>query len=282
MEASVKAKEAEIAEQLQAHSDKDARLASLTSRLDDSAALKALVTELRAELEARDTQIAGLLIEVEQHAAANAEKAAGIAELAATAALVPQLKASLEAQGNHMAELAGQLEQHAAAQAEKNTQIAQLAAAQAKTETPKARPSPSAGFYEVPPAATPAHQPPQNHVLEFEKRIADLRAIEAKKDEEISKLNNRLADLEKQPDPDVRRQILFSAKNAELTHFRAVLNSLFQPLNPDEVAQRAYSYAQERHFQGGSPVEDWTRAERDSHFVRLAQAWESTRPGTMF
>ena len=80
----------------------------------------------------------------------------------------------------------------------------------------------------------------------------------------------------------MRRQILMSGKNAELTHLRGILNALFQPLAHDEIAQRAYSYAQERGFSGGSPTEDWIRAERDAHFARLAHAWESTRTGTMF
>jgi DUF2934 family protein len=133
-------------------------------------------------------------------------------------------------------------------------------------------------FYEVTPVAiaSSSHEPRPDPAREVEKRI------EASKDAEIQKLQTRLAEIERQPDPDVRRQILLSGKNAELTQLRSVLNSLFQPLSHEEVAQRAYSFAQERGFSGGSPTEDWMRAERDAHFGRLAFAWESTRAGTMF
>jgi len=62
-----------------------------------------------------------------------------------------------------------------------------------------------------------------------------------------------------------------------------VLNSLLQPLNQDDVALRAYNYAKERGFQGGSENEDWLRAERDVQHQRLAAAWDTTRGGgTMF
>ena len=133
-------------------------------------------------------------------------------------------------------------------------------------------------FYEVTPVevAHSSQKPRPDPARDVEKRV------EASKDAEIQKLRAHLAEIEKQPDPDVRRQILLSGKNAELTQLRSVLNSLFQPLSHDEVAQRAYSFAQERGFSGGSPMEDWVRAERDAHFGRLAFAWESTRAGTMF
>jgi len=289
LEAALKEKNAEIAEHWQMHSDKDARLASLAGRIGELEAaaqrmpqLQAEHAELWAAVEAKDTQIAGLTHEVDQHAAANAERTAGITELAAMAALVPQLKVDLAT--------------HAAALEEKEALIAELVAAnKVKAETTRAEPlkaraaaaSASSGFYEVTPAAAVGYQAlqnhsPQNHVLEFEKRIEDLRNTEARKDAEISKLSGRLAEIEVQADPDVRRQILFAAKNAELMHMRGVLSSLFQPPDQDEIARRAYSYAEARQFQGGSPVEDWVRAERDSHFVRLASAWESTRAGTMF
>jgi len=138
----------------------------------------------------------------------------------------------------------------------------------------------SVGFYD-PNVVTPA-PPPQGHVRELEKRIEELRAVEESKNKEISQLRGHLASIETQPDPDARRQILSAAKNAEISHLRSVLNSLFEPLKQGEVAGRAYSYAEERGFQGGSPNEDWLRAERDLHFGRLAFAWESCRTGTMF
>jgi len=133
----------------------------------------------------------------------------------------------------------------------------------------------SSRFYEATPVEAPRPAPP-DPAREFDK------SVQASKDAEIEKLRTHLAEIEKQPDPDVRRQILLSGKNAELTHMRSILSSLFQPLSHDEIAQRAYSYAQQRGFFGGSPTEDWLRAERDSHFSRLAFAWESTRAGTMF
>jgi hypothetical protein len=36
----------------------------------------------------------------------------------------------------------------------------------------------------------------------------------------------------------------------------------FKPAH-EEIARRAYLYAESRGFQGGSPEEDWLRAERD-------------------
>ena len=124
---------------------------------------------------------------------------------------------------------------------------------------------------------------PQDHVLQFEKRIEELRNIESSKDAELATLRSKLAELEAAPDADAKRQILFTAKNAELTQLRGVLNSLFLPINQDEIALRAYNYAKDRGFQEGSATEDWLRAERDAHHNRLAAAWESTRGGpTMF
>jgi hypothetical protein len=119
-------------------------------------------------------------------------------------------------------------------------------------------------------------------VLAFEKRIEELRGIESSKNDEIAKLRSTLTDVEEAPDPNTKRQILFSAKTAELTHLRSLVNSLFQPIGHDEIATRAYGYAKERGFGSGSAMEDWLRAERDSHFNRLAYVWESTRSGTMF
>jgi hypothetical protein len=152
-------------------------------------------------------------------------------------------------------------------------------AAQLNPEPLRARAAAVASrFYEVTPVAIAgsSHESRPDPAREVDKRV------EVSKDATIEKLQTRLAEIEKQPDPDVRRQILLSGKNAELTHLRSVLNSLFLPLNHDDVAQRAYSFAQERGFSGGSPTEDWMRAERDAHFGRLAFAWESTRAGTMF
>ena len=304
LEASARDKDAEIAEHVQAHADKDVRLASLVSRIVDLEPVARRVPQL-------ETQIA-------QHTVAHVEKDAHISELAPLAALVPELKASLQAQGAQVADLSAQLEQHAALQTEKDAHIGTLLSRlselqplasanaaltaelesvkqqrlavmaeleQAKAEPLKARAAAaSMGFYDASNggATSVTREGPQDEVRKFERRIEDLRKREVAKDEEIAKLQSRLTDVETALDPDTRRQIVLSAKNAELAQLRGMLNSLFQPLNHDEVALRAYCYAQERGFNGGSPTEDWLRAERDSHFSRLASAWESTRPGTMF
>ena len=140
------------------------------------------------------------------------------------------------------------------------------------------------GFYDVTegrPAPTSA--PAQDHVAEFEKRIEELRGIESAKDAEIASLRSKIAEIEAAPDPDARRQILFTAKNAELTSLKSVLNTLLQPVSQDDIALRAFNYAKERGFKGGSESEDWLRAERDVHYARLASACESTRGGgTMY
>jgi hypothetical protein len=229
-----------------------------------------------------------------------ARSKARIAELAPLAALVPGLRANLEAQGAHIADLSAQLEQHAAADAEKDAHIgallgrmegvnrdylaAVLELEQAKAEPLKARAAAaSMGFYDTGNGGMThtVRGAPRDDVREFEKRIEELRSIEASKNDEIAKLRSRLTDVDSAPDPDMRRQILFSAKSSELTHLKGILNSLFLPLSHNEIAVRAYLYAEQRGFSGGSPTEDLFRAERDAHFSRLANAWESTRPGTM-
>ncbi len=140
------------------------------------------------------------------------------------------------------------------------------------------------GFYDVNEGkAQPVAPAVQDHVAEFEKRVEELSKAQAAKDAEIASLRSKIAEIEAAPDTDARRQILFTAKNAELTNLKGVLNSLLQPINQDDVALRAYNYAKERGFQGGSENEDWLRAERDVQHQRLAAAWETTRGGgTMF
>jgi cell division protein FtsB len=184
----------------------------------------------------------------------------------------PARLADLE--GTHAAFLASRTEEEAKLKA----RIAELE----NSEPLKARAAAATvGFYD-PIVVTPAPPPPPDHVREFEKRIEELRAVEESKNQEITQLRGHLASIETLPDPDTRRQILSAAKNAEISHLRSVLNSLFEPLKHGEVAGRAYSYAEERGFQGGSPNEDWIRAERDLHFGRLAFAWESCRTGAMY
>jgi hypothetical protein len=184
----------------------------------------------------------------------------------------PARLADLE--GTHAAFIASRNEEEAkykARIAELEQSLSARTAPGAESQPLKARAAAvSSRFYDVTPVAVadPAPEPRPDPALAAEKRLEALQT--------------RLAEIEKQPDPDVRRQILLSGKNAELTHLRRILNSLFEPLGHDEIAQRAYSYAQERGFSGGSPTEDWMRAERDAHFGRLALAWESTRGATMF
>jgi len=185
----------------------------------------------------------------------------------------PARLADLE--GTHAAFLASRTEE----EAKLRGRIAELE----KKEPLKAKAAAAAvGFYDPNAAAVNLAPPPQDHVREFEKRIEELRGIEESKNQEISQLRGHLASIETQPGHDARRQILSAAKNAEISHLRSVLNSLFEPLKHGEVAGRAYSYAEERGFHGGSPNEDWLRAERDLHFGRLAFAWESCRTGSMF
>ena len=50
----------------------------------------------------------------------------------------------------------------------------------------------------------------------------------------------------------------------------ASVSVLERPVRPsdDEVAELAYSYWESRGFQGGSPEEDWLRAERELMLVK--------------
>ena len=372
----LKSKDAEIAEHVQAHADKDARLSSLVSRIADLEPAALRVPQLEAqvvqvtaahaekvaevekhidahrekdehleeligkvhELKPLTSQVTDLRAQVDEQVAAHAEKDSRIAELAPLAALLPELRAASVAKDKHVFGLLGQVDELKTQAASSGDLQSRLESAQYETnlatrrwrmaeaglashqsevstlqdqilvlkgeiqtlkqqhestaaelELAKAEPlkakaaAASMGFFDPGNgAAKAAPEPPQDHVREFEKRIEELRSIEASKDAEIGKLSSRLTAIEAQPDTDTKRQILFAAKNAELNQLRGVLDSLFQPLSQDEVALRAFSYAKERGFSGGSPMEDWMRAERDCHFGRLGNAWESTRIGTMF
>jgi len=282
-------KDAQIAQLTAAHAEKDSQIGELKAQVD---AQGSHLQQLAAEHAAKDVQLSELTL-------AHSAKDAHVAELAALAALVPALTATHEEKDSKIAKLVDQVSQHEAAHADLKSRLegaeyesnlanrklrmaeassVAMASAQGQAEPLKARAAAaSMGFYDAGPALTaPVAVEPLPDQTEYYKELL------AKKDAEIAKLTSRLTDIESEADPDVRRQILLAAKNAELTHLRGVFNSLFQPLNQDEVAMRAYSYAKERSFKGGSPIEDWLRAERDTHFSRLGYAWESTRSGTMF
>jgi hypothetical protein len=44
---------------------------------------------------------------------------------------------------------------------------------------------------------------------------------------------------------------------------KAVAPEPVRTISHEEISRRAYSYWEARHFQGGSPEEDWFRAERE-------------------
>jgi DNA repair exonuclease SbcCD ATPase subunit len=304
--------EAQLAQHVDAHREKDEHLEHLMDQVDELEPIVAHVPVLTAQLR-----------ELE---AAHAEKDARLAALAPLAAQtfdleeqVNQLRAvhaktearladadyqdQLAARKLHMAEAAITTHANRTAQLQE-----QISAVQAELENatevsapalPMVRAAAAAvgagtmgaavgaalrEFYDVnhgvaPEPPAPAPDPARD---DYENSLNKFQKVEAAKDAEIAKLQGKLTDLEAAPDPDARRQILLTAKNAELTHLRGVLNSLFQPVGREEVARRAFSYAEERGFQGGSPMEDWLRAERDLHFGRLTGAWDSTRTSTMF
>ena len=53
------------------------------------------------------------------------------------------------------------------------------------------------------------------------------------------------------------------------------------PLDPEQIARLAYSYWEGRGFQGGSPEEDWYRAEADirSRSAKMARAADEPSRG---
>lgn len=58
-----------------------------------------------------------------------------------------------------------------------------------------------------------------------------------------------------------------------------ILNSLFEPLDPDAIAQRAFEFSQQRGFQNGTEQEDWLKAERQLHNERLEAARDKLTSG---
>jgi len=274
------------------HAAKDAHIAALTP-------LAAQLPELQAQLAEKDQHVGALLSRIEElqpltSAATDVHGRVEAAEYEANLAnrKLRMAETSVASWKSEIAQLQDQiLRLKGEAEHAKNTAAAAPAGEALKTFAAAAGAgiagAAAMGFYDVHEgsvaAQTEAPAAAQDHVLEFEKRMEEMKNAESAKDTELAKLRSKLADIEAAPDPDTRRQILFAAKNAELTHLRGVLNSLFQPVGQDEVAVRAFTYAKERGFgDGGSAMEDWLRAERDTHFNRLAYAWESTRTGTMF
>jgi chromosome segregation ATPase len=270
----VPALKAEVEGHVAAHADKDAQIAELKTNLDE-----------------KDTQVSALLSRVQElqplvgntiELQTRAETAEYESNLATRK--LRMAESAVAAHEGEIAKLHDQLMMRKSeletAQQDRSQEVPLKAMAAA------AGGSGTYGFYDVNEgsvaSATKEAAPAPDYVREFEKRIEELQSLESAKDREITKLRSQLAEIEAAPDTDTRRQILIAAKNAELTHVRGVLNSLFQPVSQDEVALRAFSYAKERGFGGGSAMEDWLRAERDTHFGRLAYAWESTHSGTMY
>jgi myosin heavy subunit len=244
----VPALKAEIDQHVSAHIQKDQQIGALLSRLEELQPQASNYADLQYEhgLTARKL-----------HMAENA--------IAAHQAEITNL--------NQQMLFTQRAEQQPAAQAVSAAKT-MAAAAGAGSSTPTL-----SNFYDVNEGNTFEPAPVPDHEADFEKRIAGLRSIEAAKDVEIANLRARIAEIETTPDPDVKRQILFTAKNAEVTHLKSVLNTLLQPVDKEDIALRAFNYAKERAFSGGSENEDWLRAERDIHYSRLAEAWESTRGG---
>ncbi len=301
LEKSLAAKNALIAEHEAAHSDKDARLATLTGRV--------------AEAQMAAQRVPQLEKQVDYHADANKEKDEHIEQLLTQ---VDDLKAKLDEKEDHFGALLSRVDElqplvanhadlhehlentmyehnltarklqmaeagllaHQAEIAKLHDQLLQHNAPPLKAMAAAA----GAGFA----AAAVSHFYDANEgngkgeVSETAKRIEELIKKVAAKDEEIAELKSKIADFETAPDPDSKRQILLTAKTAELANLKGVVNTLLQPVNHDEIAKRAYFHAQQRGFHGGSPTEDWFRAERDVHYARLAHVWESTRGGTMY
>jgi chromosome segregation ATPase len=303
--------EAQVAELTGKHS-KIAELAPLAALVPQ---LNSQIAQMNSALAEKDAKIAeaaplaAMVPHLNAHIAdIGSEKDAKIAELAPLAALVPQLNAQIarivSEKDEHIGALLSRVEELQGNQYEHDLTARKLKMAEASVrahqaeivklndlllakppEAPKNTMAAAAGvatglatatvlgYYDfnegkAPEPAPPAPEP--DHTA-------------AAKEAEIASLRSKIAAIEAEPDPDARRQILFTAKNAELTHLKAVLNSLLQPLNPDDIALRAYHYAKERGFQGGSETEDWLRAERDVQHQRLAAAWDNTRgAGTLY
>jgi hypothetical protein len=55
---------------------------------------------------------------------------------------------------------------------------------------------------------------------------------------------------------------------SEVEPIGAVASASPQPITHDEIARLAYSYAEARGFVGGSPEEDWFRAEQELRRIR--------------
>jgi len=224
------------------------------------------VAALQAQLAERDQHVGALLSRVEELQPIAAQHADLQYEHGLTTRKLRMAEMGLAAHQAEIAQLNDQLRTHSAP-------LKTMAAAAAGGAA-------AYGFYDVNEGKP---QPVQDHAAEFDKKVEELSKAQAAKEAEIASLRSKLAEIEAAPDADSRRQILFTAKNAEVTTLKGVLNSLLQPLNQDDVALRAYNYAKERGFQGGSENEDWLRAERDVQHQRLAAAWDTTRGGgTMF
>jgi len=270
-----------------ANKEKDEHIEQLLSQVDDLKAevahkdaqmtyLDERATELKAQLDEKESHVGALLSRVDELQPAVASDAELKEKLEST-----QYEHNLTLRKLQMAETG--LVAHQAEIAKLNDQLLQQKAAPAMKTMAAAA---GVGFAT---AAAVSHfydvnegNPAPVVVSETAKRLEELSKAAAAKDAEITALKSKIAEFEAAPDPDAKRQILYTAKAAELTNLKGVVNTLLQPVNHDEIAQRAYFHAQSRGFKGGSPKEDWYRAERDVHYGRLAYVWESTQGGTMY
>jgi len=255
---------------------KDAQITYLDERVTELAPLAATVVELKAKLDEKESYVGALLSRVDElrpviasHAELQQSLESTQYEHNLTARKLQMAETGLVAHQMEIAKLNDQLLQQKAQPAVKT--MAAVAGAGVATAALVSH------FYDV---NEGKEAPPE--VSEIEKHLEELNKAAAAKDVEIGALKAKIDQFETAPDPDAKRQILFTAKTAELTNLKVVVNTLLQPVNQDEIAQRAYFHAQSRGFNGGSPTEDWYRAERDVHYGRLAYAWESTRSGTMY
>ncbi len=70
------------------------------------------------------------------------------------------------------------------------------------------------------------------------------------------------------PKPAARKTAGKVAETATAPFVPAAAEISRQPIRKEEIERLAYSYAEARGFQGGSPDEDWLRAERELRRLR--------------
>ena len=320
LEAAINAKDIEIANHVEAHNLKNEQLGKLQTRVAELEPLAARVPELEAAAQAseiaghiasdseKDAQFASRLMQLKavepspsrdaeidalrsQLQEAEYEASVAAARLRITHDDDTAKEYEIADLRTRMRELSDQLEQ---AQSERASALAELQQLRSEPREAQKAMAAAAGFYDggisqtaispgvnlSPKEAESAHF--QDRIQEYQSRIEELQQVEAHKDQEISMLRLRLADLQTLPEPLTRQQIQLSAKDAELEHMRGLLDSLFEPLNQSDIALRALGFAQARGFQNGSEQEDWLRAERQVYQDRLNSAREWSEQQGLF